>query len=480
MPRLAPPLLVPLALAGALAACDGGSDGAPAPPGTEAVARGAIAPGPGLVVAGAPFSAAGADVVVQGVGGRSPAELLPGRVARVRAVLSEVGADALEVRIEPAVVGRAGRVTVAPLGGVRTMDVRGLPIVLDPLTLVVDRRGSPVGPDAIVPNTDRISVHGFPDEAGRIRATRVEILPGSIDDLALRGWVSGLDAAGGGFDLAVTPGAPAEATLAVVLAADAALPAGVVDGAFVEVRSVTPWVLVDPASRPPVVASSVTLEDPGLGAGAEARVEGIVASGDAAAFAVPGASVVTGGGTTFENGGRDELAPGSKVEVEGTLDPDGVLQARAVAFRPSIRLQDRARFVTASTVHLCGLTVHLDELTRRPATLAPGRTYAVRARPHENGVHLVATRIDDLGDEPEVSVQGPVQSVDRAARTVRVFGVTLDVGAAERIAGLDGVPLQPAAFLDRVAPGTVVRARADGPFPGTPFVPRVLEIAGRR
>lgn len=482
MCRLAPRRLAPLALALSLAvaACGGDSDDSPpAPPPTVGVFQGAIAVEGGLVVAGTPLSTAHADVVVKGVPGWPQSEIQQGRVARVLAVLSAGGAEATEVRIDPIFEGRAGRIATPPLGNSQTIDVRGQKIAVDDETIVVDRSGARTTAAAIVPDTDRIAVHGFPDDAGRIRATHVEILPGAADDFELRGYVSNLDVALRTFDLQVTRAAPASTALEVVLAPDASFPEGVADGAFVEVRSTAPWVLVEPQSPPPVVASSVTLEDATLGAEAEGAIEGIVASGDAASFVVLGTPVTTSESTAFENGARGELVPGARVEAEGTLGADGALAARKVSFRATVRLQGRPGSVSAPWFELLGLRVHVDEFTRGTTSLASPNAYEVRARRHANGADLVAVRIEDRGDDGRIELQGPVTS-GAGASAIEILGIAVDVGAAA-LRGLDDATLDAAAFLAQASPGAVVKARTGAGFtPGTTFVAEEAELEGRR
>lgn len=484
MCRLAPRRLAPLAfaLSLALAACGGdGGDAPPQAPPPLAVFQGVLVPGGGgIAVGGTTFSTAYADVVVKDVPGRPQSELQQGRVARVLALVSAGGAEATEVRIEPIFEGRAGRIATPPLGNSRTIDARGQKIAVDDETIVVDRTGARTTADAIVPNTDRIAVHGFPDDAGRIRATHVEILHGAADDFELRGYVSSLDVALRTFDLQVTRAAPASSALEVVLAPGATFPDGLVDGAFVEVRSTAPWVLVEPQSPPPVVASSVTLEDATLGAEAEGAIEGIVASGDAASFVVQGTPVTTSEATAFENGARGELGPGVKVEAEGTLDASGVLQARKVSFRASVRLQGRPGSVTGPWFELLGLRVHVDEFTRGVTSVTASNAYEVRARRHANGADVVAVRIEDRGGEGRVELQGPVTSRGPGASTLEILGIAVDVGAAT-LRGLDDATLDAAAFLAQVSPGAVVRARTDAGFtPGTTFVAEEAELEGRR
>ncbi|MCX5731265.1 MAG: DUF5666 domain-containing protein, partial [Deltaproteobacteria bacterium] len=82
---------------------------------------------------------------------------------------------------------------------------------------------------------ERVRVHGHPTATGGFRATRVEKEAGSSEDFEVKGFVSDLSLAGGTFTLKVSP--DAASSYAVTMAAGAIIPAGVVNGSYVEVRA---------------------------------------------------------------------------------------------------------------------------------------------------------------------------------------------------------------------------------------------------
>jgi hypothetical protein len=375
--------------------------------------------------------------------------------------------------------GKVGVKGSAPPPGLPTIDIRRQLVSVDDSAVIVDAAGA-AATFADVPLGGRISVYGFPDASGKIRATRIEIRPGSSEQIEVRGFVSGLDATAKTFTLTVAPSAPTP--LAVTLAAAAALPAGLANGSYVEVRSAAAPLTPNGAT---IVDATVSLEDRGIGANREAEVEGIVTAGDSAAFTVLGIAVATGGATTWENGTPADLLPGVKVEAEGRLDASGVLQARKVSFRSNIRIQGVPVLDTATTFQLLGFNVRLDEFTDLNTTVGASAV-EVRARRHANGTDLVATRIDDAGGDSRIYLQGPVTAANATGRTLSILGITVDVSSAELRDANDGAITGAGRFTTFFGlispPATVVKARGSGPgsLAGSVLTAEEAEIEGTR
>jgi hypothetical protein len=443
-----------------LAACDGAGSGSAPGPGTggASTAKGVItSTAGGVTVNGILFQAASAAITVEDSPGAS-SDLAPGMVARVRGAFDDRTGTAVEIEVEDDL---AGKVTGRDGDVLR---VGGHAVEVDAST---EFGGGASGLDDLGPD-DRVSVFGHGRASGGTRATRIERRSGSSDDFEIKGFVSGL-ALGPpvSFTLKVTP--DASSGYAVTLAAGLALPAGVADGAFVEVRAAAP-----PAGGA-LVAVAIELEDASLGAdGDEVEVEGLVASGDSASFVVEGQTVVTGGSTRWENGVPADLVPGVKVEAEGRLQ-GGVLAAREVSFRANVRLQgDIVGFDATDPAHptfrVNGLTVRLDAFTEveedsgDPVDLAT-RTGPVEVRgyPHRGGTDVVATRVRAESDE-RVIVQGPVSASDGTAGTLTILGVIVRIGAGTELRDVHDAPMSRDAFFAAVGAGpTVVKARGEGP-----------------
>ena len=100
-------------------------------------------------------------------------------------------------------------------------------------------------------------------------------------------------------------------------------PANVVPGARVEVEGTLD-------AQGVLDAEKVKFEDR---EGQELKVEGAVTSGNASSFMIGSQAVVTSASTEFDHGSPANVVPGARVEVEGTLDAQGVLHAEKVKFK---------------------------------------------------------------------------------------------------------------------------------------------------
>lgn len=460
MTRMHPALAAFAALA--LSACGGSSSTAnPPPPGATQASKGVITAKGSIFVNGVEFDVSSANITIEGVSNRPEAELKVGMVVKVKGSHDDRTGEAQEVEFEDDLRGKVDD------KGSGILSVGGHEVEVDDSTEFEDgvsRLGS-------VSVGERVRVSGFARPSGAIRATRIEKEAGASEDFEVKGFVSGL-AMGppATFTLKVTP--DAATGYAVTLAAGVALPAGVQNGSFVEVRSLTAPV------AGAITASAIQLEDARLGEeNDEVEVEGMVSSGDSTAFVVDGQAVSTGASTTWENGVPADLVPGVKVEAEGRLDASGTLIAKKVSFRSSIRLQSAVANLSAQdarngTFQLLGITVHTDGWTEfkedsgNPVdltNLGPGPVL-VRGVLHRNGVDVLATRVEKTNDS-RLILQGTATAKNAAAGTLTVLGITVQIVAsgpdATELGQMDGSPFASAdAFFAAVAEGrTVVKAR---------------------
>lgn len=459
--------LLLLALLATAAACGGA--GGPSAPGGPTGPGGGITPN--VTMKGVITARAAGEITVNGVTLATPAtvriekaerpeaELHRGMVVKVRARVEDRTGQATEVAFEDVAKGKVE----AKLDD-HTLSVGGQTVRVDDSTEFEDsaaRLGA-------ISAGDRVRVSGVPDDKGGLRATRIDRDAGASEDLEVKGVVSGLGA--GGFTLRTSPDAGPADTYSVLLAAGVVLPAGLADGAFVEVRSLGPV-----QAGNVIEAVSVTLEDRLGEARAEVEVEGIVTSGGAAAFVVAGTSVTTTGATLWRGGTSADLIPGVKVEAEGTLQADGTLLARQVSFRASARLQGAAGAITLGeggrgALVVNGVAVRIDWLTDQRdalAGLSEGDLVEVRGFPARDGAGLVATRLERRNDDRPV-LQGVVTAADAVAGTLTILGKAVDLGSVEAgglrdygpSPGADGPALARDAFLAAITPGvTVVKAR---------------------
>lgn len=388
-----------------------------------------------------------AKVKVEGVE-KSRTELKKGMVVVAKGSFDDKSGEAVEVQFEDAVKGRVeGK-------GADDLVVAGTHVSVDDST-----EFEHAGRMADVSAGQRLRISGVPDDKGGVRATRVEDDHSAVDDsFEVKGYVSSLGA--GSFSLSLTAGG--DPAYQVTFAG--AAPAGLVNGAFVEVHAAAP-----PAQGSiAVTATLITVEDRSLEQeAAEVEVEGIVSSGTSAAFVVDGESVVTNASTRWEFGLEADFAVGLKVEAEGhSRDSSGALVADKVSFRAVNRLQGAASNVSFSngvgTLTVLGFTVTVNTLTdnRFPA-VANGDVVEVRGMPARDGSGLVATRIDQGsgGNASRIFLTGPVQAVDATAGTLTIMGVTVQTGSASFLDHAEVAMTRAAFFAGIEANRTVVKAR---------------------
>ncbi|HET8733958.1 MAG TPA: DUF5666 domain-containing protein [Anaeromyxobacteraceae bacterium] len=471
-----------MAAALAVAAC-GSSDSSPQGAGggtggtPVATSQGAITSTGPLTVNGVRFDASAASITIDGVSGRSESELRSGMVVKVKGTKDDASGSgrATEVEAHRALAGKVDD------KGSGTLRVGGHEVEIEQETHFDDDATRL----ASIAVGDRVRVHGHPTSLGRIRATRVEKEPGTSEAFDVKGVVLDLDRAAGRFTLKVTP--DAASSYAVTLASGVSIPAGVVNGSWVEVRSATAPV------AGALVASAVVLEDGSLGAAqAEAEVEGLVTSGTSASFVVDGHSVTTTASTRWDNGVPADLAPGVKVEAEGRLDAAGVLVATKVSFRANVLLQGPVASVAATsaregTFQVLGITVRTDALTEWRAsgggaldlTNVGAGPVEVRGTLTASG-EIAATRVTATNDD-RLYLQGTATAKDATYGTLTVLGITVQAAPGAEFSGAAGTATTSAAFFAEVVAGrTVVKARSRVAFAGGTLTADKLEVEGSR
>lgn len=327
--------------------------------------------------------------------------------------------------------------------------------------------GSDLDGFAGLTNGRAVTVSGLRDSTGAIRATRID--PRSTGALEVRGVATDVTAAilriG---NLQVDYGA-------------ASLPAGPpANGDLVQVRGTT----VNLLGR--LVATVVAVQDDfgTLATGRDdAELEGLIT-----AFTTPGAVFRVGGArvrvtaqTQFESGrSATDLANDVGVEVEGSVDANGVLVAREIDFKSfdadgdgdDDELEGRvAGDVTAradaavGTVLVAGVTVTVSAATRledkrdrqRPFRLADldiGDFVSVRGRPG-SGATLAAAILEREAASSTGRLRGPANAI--ALPGLTVLGVpVVTVAGSTQFRAPDGTALTQAAFFAAIAPGTEV------------------------
>jgi hypothetical protein len=475
-------------LVAALAACGGSSSSGPgAGPGTANLSlKGVITAqsASSITVNGVEVSSSAAATRIEKVASDDSA-LKPGMVVKVKAHRSGAGrqAEGLEIEFEDDVKGKVtGKTTVSGTSN-GSITVGGQTVRVDDSTHFDDDTGR-LG--SITAGVDRVRVSGVADDRGGLRATRVERTSDSTHEFEVKGVVS--DLSGTGFTLTAVGGT----TYTVTLAAGASIPAGVVNGGYVEVRSDLPL-----QAGNAIVAASISVEDrlPGL-PDLENEVDGIVTSGTSASFVVNGTTVVTDPSTRWDGGVPDDLVVGVKVEAEGVLASDGTLSADKVKFKDYIKLYGTAVVAPGSvdangfgTFTVNGITVRTDDLTRQDdpvASIQAGRFVELRGMLARDGLSVVVTRFRLRNDDRPI-IQGLVTA--KTDSTVTILGKTIDLSGAllrqhRSSSSSDGLPFTNRAdFFAAVVVGeTVVKARGAslGDFVDPTLVAEEAELEGER
>ncbi len=364
-----------------------------------------------IFVNGIRFHTGGAAVMIDGVPAAED-KLKEGMVVNVRGTIDDATqtGTATLVTATNALEGTVGAVNAAA----KTLTVMGQTVQIeDNVTRLNDDATVKTFAAAAFAAGQIVEVHGFVDDNGGLRATRVaKKVSGEFE---VKGFVATIGA--GSFGLTLTPGG------ATAFTVTGPLPAGTVVGSLVEVKANAA------PSGGAITAVSVQLEDRLGFAGEKARVEGIVTSGTVADFIVNGRQVVTDAATFFEGGLPGDFSVGGKLEAEGPLNGNGAIVAVKVSFRSNIRIEADVTAVGAgrSSITLLGKTVAINQFTRDDLQAVVGRHAEIRAY-LDRDRNLVASRIVDRGaasNNLRAELQGPITSHDPVLGTITILGGAL-------------------------------------------------------
>jgi hypothetical protein len=210
----------------------------------------------------------------------------------------------------------------------------------------------------------------------------------------------------------------------------------------------------------------------------EVEFEGYITRFESAEdFDVGGQPVTTTAATRYEDGSADDLALNVKVEVEGSVNADGVLVAEEIEFENErerdIRIGARVDSVDAEsdTIVLLGIPVRVDIDTRmedddddNEARLTVGDILVgdyldIRGSesPDDAGV-VLATRLEREGDDDNEGtiLQGFVESASEP--TLQILGVTIETDANTEFEGRNEEILPADAFFADLVVGDLVKA----------------------
>lgn len=459
---------------GLLSACGGGGGGGAGGPTTPpngiegtGFARGAITRFGSVWVNGVEYeTGSGTSYTIDDNSG-TQGDLRVGQVVTIQATLPDTGNPvATSIVYSSDLEGPVTSVDAAA----STFVVLGQTVIVDPGTSFDDSSM----PNGFADLTGAfVEVSGFRNDDGDLVATRVEAKSGQTT-VELVGTVSSLDDTAKTFLIGTQLVDYSGATLE---------DGGPAADAIVEVHGTV-------NGGGTLVATRVERKSGGVGgaSGDRAEVEGYVTNYVSDAdFVVNGQRVSTGSGTTFE--GTGTLGPNVFVEVEGTLDANGVLAASKLQFKVGNQSRVTATVdsvnAAANTFVVLGITVRIDALTRfedkSSADLSPfaianlqtGDYVDVVGGQDQAGTTLIATRVERDDFDSRQELRGLAGTVDAQAQTLVILGLTVQGDGSTQYRDVDDSSMTAAAFF-AAADGRTVAVR--GTLNGAVFVADELEL----
>lgn len=333
-----------------------------------------------------------------------------------------------------------------------------------------------------------LEVSGYLDSQGGIQASRVALKSAGFANrpIQLKGEITALGI--GSFSIGGVSVSTSNATF-VNLSEKDLLP-----GLVVEVRgtlsgSVVGNARIERKSSTSDVSAGETMRIKGVAAGPLDRNSFVMAGPD-------GTLTVTTSGALFLLGKNPAdasiVVAGALLEVEGTVQPGGVLTARKVKAEAerTVRLAgDLATVtITSGTLVLNNVTVRTDNgtsfrdnrKTPPPAVnltlsgLAPGDHLQVDGFLDGNG-QLFASQVQRFDSTQVIILEGPVTVADPASKRLVILGVTVTIKAGTEMTRGTTSYADFAAFAAQLAPGSSV-VKAKGTIEGGGFAASSLEI----
>lgn len=428
-------LLAPLVvLAMVLAGCGGGYGGMNPPPKTAAAAKFSVSVGTinsfsssGFALNGVRFQATAAVVTVDGKSA-SFDDLHVGDMVEVKGHHDD-GNDqevADEVDFHGNVQGPVSAIDTTA----QTLTVLGQTVVVSANTSF-EEDISPPSPMGVHVG-DILEVSGMPAADGSIHATRIERAPAG-SPLEVSGTASGTDATAKTLKINNLVVDFSGATLSGFASGSPK------DG---DLLAATGTMLEQNGALQATQLQLLTGQDMHEDQDDQAEVEGLITRfATASDFDVAGHPVSTSMSTEFDGGTAADLALNVQVEVEGTVDSNGVIEASKVRIgQPAdVRLTAQVAAIDASagTLTVLGTTVSVDANTRFEddssdsmknfglAQIQVGDWLEIRGAAVLTGTpSIAAMRIDREQPQSEVRLMGPVVSAAQPSLTILATLVT--------------------------------------------------------
>lgn len=213
-------------------------------------------------------------------------------------------------------------------------------------------------------------------------------------------------------------------------------------------------------------------------AGAKVEIESIVTQVNSASeFVIGNLLVRTSTSTRFLFGTSDNIVAGARLEVEGTVDDNGILSASKVKFEDNdARLQAQVDSngvnTAAGTITLLGIPVSITSETQMAdkrdnnsslslSNIQDGDYLEIHGFIGANNLFVASELIRDKNDS-KVEIRGPASAKDSTAGTVTILGVTLNTSSNTEFKGMDDQLIAASQFFDSIIEGlTVVKAKWD-------------------
>ncbi|BCR06746.1 hypothetical protein DESUT3_38150 [Desulfuromonas versatilis] len=450
---------------GLVAGCGGGGGGGGGggPTSTTGVSSGTIQGFGSVIVNGVRFNTDNATFVIEGDDNPSQSDLREGMIVLIDGSFDDNGTTGTATLVTRGddLEGPVASITETTPGLVKVLSILGHNVIVENGVTVFDDTPPVTYANLAVDQVLEISGHMAAN--GDIQATFIEkkaetsaaFLADPLQEFEILGTVSNLGASTFNIN-----------NLIIDFSGVTPRNGSLANGALVEVKGRS-----FDAGTNTLTATDVELKA-GLGANiAKVELEGLIANLNTGAqtFTING-QLVNYSAATFRGGLEADLANGTKVEAEGSVNAAGTLNAVKVTFKESVRIEGNVAAVNAASFTmegLGGITIEVDSgLTRLDnlaalGNLASGNEIKVRARQAAGG-RLVATRLELINTQPanRTFLQGPVANINNPSFTI--LGVSVNTSTVNEFE-IEDTLTNRAGFFAALNDGDIVKARADLP-----------------
>ncbi len=426
--------------------CGGGGNYAGGGIGGTGVYAGVVSGFGSVWVNGIEFDTTGAAITVNG-NNTTEANLKVGMKVNIKVENNKVKTIAYESEIK-------GTIDINSVDTVNNkLTVLGQAIFVDSTTIfdgVADIAGLNAG--------DMVEVSGFFDAAGNLHATLVEKQQ-TIGQVKVKGTISNLNTAT--FTI----------NSLTVNYSGVLNPPSIADGSFVEVKGdIVGTTLI-------AITLEIENETPPVSSGNKVELEGIITDFTSQSDFKVNGQKVNAANATFDHGTASDLALNRKVEVEGSVDNNGVLIATKIEFKSSspsgnnIKIKGNVEAIDtqSSTVTVMGITVQItistilkdgrDGLIQFTiSNIALNDFFEIGGFVNNTG-KIIATKLERKTDDND-ELKGAVDSKDQVNNRLVILGVAIDVSSAT-FKDINGITINANTFFTTIDTGDIVEVEGN-------------------